>query len=325
MIQEKITEFEQVIKSEYNNITGIVIQKNGAKVYENYFHEYTADHTVHVFSVTKSIVSILTGIAIDKGHIKSADQKLLDFFPEYQILPGEHMLQELAIKHVLTMTAPYKYESEPYEDFFASENWVKFALDLLGGDKPAGEFLYSPIVGAHVLSGILAKATGQTVFDFASEHLFVPLEIYVPHNIVMSSEEKYFFVMNDENTSGWAVDPQGLNTASWGLFLRPADMAKIGQLLLGGGMWEGKRIVSKEWIEESTKEHSKWGDLSYGYLWWVLDKKEHCYAAMGDGGNVIYVNTEKKLVVAIASLLVPEVKDRIDFILECVEPLSDFL
>ena len=321
MMQEKISELEKVINRDYSNITGMVVLKNGMRAYENYFHEYTAAHTLHVFSVTKSIVSLLIGIAVDKGLIKSADQKILEFFPDYKILPGEQMLQKITIENLLTMTAPYKYESEPFADFFASENWVRFALDLLGGDKPAGEFLYSPIIGAHVLSGIIANVTGRTVLDFASEYLFNPLEIYVPHNVEMESEEEYLTVMNDKNTSGWAVDPQGLNTASWGLFLRPADMAKIGQLLLNAGLWEGNRLVSGEWLEESTREHSKWGSLSYGYLWWVIDEKEHSYAAMGDGGNVIYVNTEKRIVVAIAALFAPEVKDRIEFILKYVEPL----
>lgn len=323
MNQVKISELEKIIKSDYNNITGMIVQKNGMKMYENYFQEYTADDTMHVFSVTKSIVSVLIGIAIDKGYIKSTEQKILDFFPDYKIMPGEKKIQELTIEHLLSMTAPYKYKSEPFEEFFASENWVKFALDLLGGDKPAGEFLYSPIVGAHILSGILVKVTRQSVFAFANKNLFMPLGIYVPHNLKMESEEEYFAVMNDKNTSGWAVDPQGLNTASWGLFLRPADMAKIGQLYLNGGIWEGKEIVSKQWIEESTREHSRWGSLSYGYLWWLINTTEHSYAAMGDGGNVIYVNTKKNLVVVIAALFVPEVKDRIEFILECVEPLFE--
>ncbi len=97
--------------------------------------------------------------------------------------------------------------------------------------------------------------------------------------------------MNDKNISGWVVDSQGINTASWGLFLTPVDMAKIGQLYLYGGMWNGEQIVPAGWIDESTNEHSRWGELSYGYLWWIIDDKEHIYAALGDGGNVIYVNT----------------------------------
>lgn len=101
------------------------------------------------------------------------------------------------------------------------------------------------------------------------------------------------------------------------------DMAKIGQLYLAGGMWKGKQIISTEWIDESTKEHSRWGKLSYGYLWWVIDDKEHIYAALGDGGNVIYVNAKKRMVVSIASLFMPRAKDRIKLIKEYIEPMFE--
>ncbi|MNI44515.1 hypothetical protein D3C76_1602400 [compost metagenome] len=100
-------------------------------------------------------------------------------------------------------------------------------------------------------------------------------------------------------------------------------MAKIGQLCLDGGMWNGTQIVSTTWIDESTKEHSRWEklNLSYGYLWWIENGSG--YAAMGDGGNVIYVNTNKKIVVAIVSLFVPKVKDRIELIKEYIEPILE--
>jgi len=100
-------------------------------------------------------------------------------------------------------------------------------------------------------------------------------------------------------------------------------MAKIGQLYLNGGVWNKKRIVSQKWIDESTKEHSRWEKLNlpYGYLWWIIDGKEHTYAAMGDGGNVIYVNTMKKMVVSIASVFKPSAKDRLKFIKEYVEAI----
>jgi CubicO group peptidase (beta-lactamase class C family) len=129
--------------------------------------------------------------------------------------------------------------------------------------------------------------------------------------------------MNDKNTSGWVVDPQGNNTAGWGLFLKAADMAKIGQMYLNRGVWDGKQIVPAAWIDESTKEHSRWDErkLVYGYLWWIID--EESYAAMGDGGNVIYVNPAKKLVVAIASLFMPRAKDRIELIKAYIEPMVE--
>lgn len=121
------------------------------------------------------------------------------------------------------------------------------------------------------------------------------------------------------------ADPTGINTAGWGLNLTTMDMAKIGQLYLDDGMWEGKQIVSSHWIEESTREQSRCNQwkLSYGYLWWIIDEKERAYAAMGDGGNVIYVNEEKEMVVSIASLFVPHAKDRIKLIRAYIEPVFE--
>ncbi|MEM1485851.1 serine hydrolase [Oscillospiraceae bacterium PP1C4] len=324
MDQKKIKELEKTINSDYSNITGIIVQKNGIKLYENYFNGYTANNAIHVFSVTKSVFSTLIGIAIDKGHIKSVDQKVLDFFPDYTVKAGEKTIQSITIKNLLTMTAPYKYKTEPYEEFFASQNPIQDALDLLGGDGVIGEFNYSAIGGTHILSGILVKATGQPVLDFANENLFLPLGMNVQHNVVLRNKEEHIAIMNDKNTSGWAVDAQGINTASWGLFLTPADMTKIGELYLNGGMRDGKQIVSAGWIAESTREHSlcvEWGNLAYGYLWWVIDGDR--YAAMGDGGNVIYVNAKKKMVVSIACLFMPDAKDRIEFIKEYIEPLFE--
>ncbi len=324
MNQEKIKELQKMINGDYSNIAGIVVQKSGKVLYENYWNGYTCHNAIHVASVTKSAVSALIGIAIHKGYIKSVDQKVLDFFPDYTVEIGEKTIQEVTVKNLLTMTAPYKYEMEPYEKFFASQNPIQDALDLLGGDGPVGEFNYSAIGGTHILSGILVEATGQSILDFAGENLFSPLEIDVAHNVVLHSKEEQMAVMSDKNTSGWAVDPQGINTASWGLFLTPVDMAKIGQLYLNGGVWNGKQIVPTGWITDSTREHSRcvqWGNLSYGYLWWIID--EDSYAALGDGGNVIYVNRKKQMVVSIASLLMPDAKDRIELIKKYIEPMFE--
>lgn len=320
--REKIW-LEKIINNSYKNTTGIVILKNGKTLYENYFNGYTAAEAVHVASVTKSIFSALIGIAIENGYIKSIDQKVLDFFPDYTIHSNENTIQNVTIKHMLTMTAPYKYKTEPYEEFFASENWINAALDLLGGKGWIGQFTYSAIIGTHILAGILVKATGQTVFDFAAEKLFSPLDIQVAHNVVLHNKEEQLAFFTDKKVSGWVSDPQGINTAGWGLTLTPMDMAKIGQLYLEGGIWKGRQIIPAGWISESTKEHSSWDKLSYGYMWWIIDNREQIYAAMGDGGNVIYVNTKKKMVVSIASFFIPRAKDRIKLIQEYIEPMFD--
>lgn len=317
------TKMEKIINCTYNNIGGIIVLKNGRTLYENYFNKCTATSTIHVFSVTKSIISMLIGIAIDKGNIESINQKVLDFFPDYTIKRGEKTIQSITVKDLLTMTAPYKYKSEPYTEYFTCDNWVKAALDFLGGKGTIGEFRYTPVIGPDIMSGILVKATGQSVLDFATEYLFSPLGIHVGNNVIFHNKKEQLEFYETKNVSGWVADPQGVNTAGWGLNLTTMDMTKLGQLYLNRGVWEGKQLVSEAWINESTKEHSRWNNLSYGYLWWIINEKEHAYAAMGDGGNVIYVNAKKELVISIASLYVPHAKDRLRLIKEYIEPVFE--
>jgi len=324
MSQKNVTELEKIIINDYSNIAGIVVLKDGKTLYENYFNECSSDSRIHVYSVTKSIISILIGIAMDKGYIKSTSQKVLDFFPDYTVKKREKTIQNVTLKDLLTMTAPYKYKFiPPYIKYFTSDDFVKFSLDLLGGRGQIGKFRYTPLIGPDILSGILVNATGQSVIDFATKNLFSPLGITVEKNVIFRSKEEQLEFNKSTNISGWVADSNGVNTAGWGLTLSPVDMAKLGQLYLEGGIWNGKQIVSKNWISESTKEHSRWENhnLSYGYLWWV--DKNNGFSAMGDGGNVIYVNTKKRIVVSITSLFKRRVKDRIDFIKEHVEPLFE--
>lgn len=325
MNQEKITELKELLNQHYDNLAGIVVQKNGGVVYEDYFNGCTGANPLHVFSVTKSILSILFGIALDQGKITSIDQKILTFFPDYQVKNNEEILQQVTIRHLLTMTAPYRFDTEPYEEFFTSDSWVAFALDSIGGQGQLGEFRYAPIIGPDILSGILVKATGQSVLDFARTYLFTPLDIEVEGNVVFHDQAEQFAFYAARDVSGWVADPTGVNTAAWGLTLTARDMAKIGQLLLNNGKWQGEQIVSTEWLKESMREHSRWQelDLAYGYLWWLIDEEEQSYAAMGDGGNVIYVNPQKNIVVAIASLFKQEAKDRIELIKEYIEPIFE--
>ena len=185
MGQDKRIEMEKVINSEYPNIAGMVVLKKGKVVYEKYGNGYLEDDTVHIASATKSIFSILIGIAVDEGYIKSVDQKILEFFPDYEIKENDNFIKHITIKHMLTMTAPYKCETEPYKEVLLSNNWIKPALDLLGGKEPSDEFTYSPMIGTHILSGILAKAVGRSILDFATEKLFLPLNMHTLHNVTL--------------------------------------------------------------------------------------------------------------------------------------------
>lgn len=311
--------FEDLIEKEYSNIAGIAIRKDNHLIYEKYFDGYTPDDALHIASVTKSIISILIGMAIDKGYMKNIEQHVLDFFPNYTVKRGEKTIQNITIANLLSMTAPYKYKSEPYTKVYSSDDWVKAALDLLGGKGCIGVFNYST-VGTHILSGVLTTATGQSVLDFATENLFKPLAIKAPTNTTIQNKEDYFAFLKDKYVTGWIVDPKEVNTAGWGLTLTTRDMAKIGQLYLNGGVWNGRQILSSQWIEDSTKVQSRSGKLTYGYLWWILDD---CYAALGDGGNVIFINPQKKMVISIASRFMPRAKDRVELIRKHMMPLFE--
>lgn len=158
------------------------------------------------------------------------------------------------------------------------------------------------------------------MIGFAKENLFEPLGIKVPKNTFIQNKEDYLTFLKDKYVTGWIADPKGVNTAGWGLTLTTRDMIKIGQLYLNGGEWNGEQILSSQWVEDSTKEKSQWGELSYGYLWWIVDD---CYAALGDGGNVIFINPKKEMVVTIASRFMPSAKDRIELIRNHIMPLFE--
>ena len=323
MINSNFQELTEVIKTQYDNIAGIIISKNNEIKYEYYNNNYTGESTIHIASVTKSIISILIGIAIKKKAIKNINQKVLEFFPGYKTKRGEKTIQEITIKNLLTMTAPYKFKYEPYTKVYSSEDWTKASLDLLGGKGKIGEFKYTT-VGLQILSGILVNTTGQPIIEFANKTLFTPLEIEKTQNTRIHNKEEHLAFLKDKNVAGWVVDPKGVNTAGWGLSLTTLDILKIGKLYLNKGKWENKQIVSSEWVKESTRKQSQWEELPYGYLWWIIKGFEtNCYAAIGDGGNIIFVYPEKKVIVAITSSFKPRAKDRIELISKNILPLLD--
>ena len=313
---------EKAIGMSYGNIGGLVVQKQGQIIYENYYKQYSRASYFHLFSVTKSIVSLLIGIAIDEGLIESIDQKVLDFFPDYIVRKGEKTIQEVTLRHLLTMTAPYRQKKDDYNAFFSSKDWVKASLDELGGRDKIGDFRYAPLIGPDILSGILVKVTGESVLEFANKKLFEPLGIKVNETIQFESEKAQLDWYKEDKKSSWVAGPTGVHTAGWGICLRAVDMAKIGQLVLQEGRWEDGRLISSNWLQEMKSVHSKWEKekLSYGYLWWIIDEKEQCYAAMGDGGNMIYINESKELVVAIAANLMPKIADSTKLIKDYIEP-----
>ncbi len=323
MNKEKLKE---LIAKTQPNICQIVVLKGGREVFAGEWNGYKRDDCTHIMSATKSIVSLLTGIAIDRGLIKSIDDKVLDYFPDYQIKRGEKTIQDVTIRHLITMRAPYKCKGDPWSKVCASEDWTKSSLDLLGGKKGlTDEFNYQTVC-LHILSGILYQASGMKTVDFANEYLFKPLAIREHKNFYAKSAEEHKAFTIEKTPKGhvWFADPDGLGTPGYGLCMSAEDMAKIGQMCLNCGEYNGQRIVSESWIHDMTVPREVTGPyfrgMQYGYLWWIIHPEKNIYAAIGNSGNVIYVNPETDTVVAVASYFKPTVFDRIDFIEDILLP-----
>ncbi|XOK64571.1 serine hydrolase domain-containing protein [Paenibacillus elgii] len=316
MDSNKLSALEPTIKSEYSNINGMVVVRNGYIAYESYYNGYGPDDPHHVASVTKSILSALIGIAIDTGYIKSVDQKVLDFFPEYVPDAADRQKREITIRHLLTMTAPYPFEdwNEPLDKMCMQADWVKYTLDMLGQQGSIGAFKYST-AGAHLLSAILTRSTGTSAREFANERLFKPIGMKEIPDYEMKSFG--FEDLFGKNVKGWVNDPNGNSTGGWGLTLTPRDMARFGFVYLNRGHWDNHQIVSEAWIDESTAMTPH----NYGYLWW-LREEDGVFAtlALGDGGNVICCIPEKDLVVAMASEFIIHPRDRWTLIKEWIIP-----
>ena len=319
MNAEQIRTLEAEIREKHGNICGITVSKGGEMLYEGGFGGCSAGSRMHVYSVTKSIVSALIGIAIDRGCIEGADQRVGDFFPEYG--------GDVRIGDLMTMTAPFHLGLfPPYVRYFKSGDFLSFTLSRLGRSRrrtSGRKFSYTPLIGPDILTGILSRAAGRPVLDFADEVLFGPLGIKAGRSIVFESKQQQLDFNASTDVSGWVSDGCGLNTGGWGLCLSARDMNSIGRLYLNGGLSGGKRVLPEAWAAESTREHSRWKrqNLGYGYLWWIIDGDEGACAAIGDGGNVIYFNRSKELAVSITASYLRGVYDRVDFIRERIEPM----
>ncbi|MGE6963803.1 serine hydrolase domain-containing protein [Bacillus thuringiensis] len=303
-----------IIKEEYENMNGMLVVQKGDYIFENYYNGHGPNDAFHIASVTKTVISALIGICIDKGYIKSVDQKVIEFFSEYNVNSSE-----ITVRHLLTMTAPHPFVDwqEPLEELCMQRDWVQYTLNRIGQGGEIGSFKYSS-AGAHVLSAIITSVTGKSAREFANEYLFQPLGMSEISNYNMKA-----FGFDDlfgKAVKGWIHDPNGISTGGWGLTLTVRGIAKFGQLYLNKGIHNGKQILSKSWIKESTEMNQN----QYGYLWWLREEDGiFSYCAMGDGGNMICCIPEKDLVIVIASEIMPNARNRweliVKYILPCIQ------
>lgn len=322
-----IENLHELIKNQQPNICQIVAYIDNKKVYGDEWNHYTSEDCCHIMSATKSVMSLLIGIAIDQGLIDSVENKVLDYFPEYTVKRAEKTIYGITIKHLLTMRAPYKGKGDPWTKVCSSEDWTKTSLDFLGGRKGLTNIFEYQTVCLHILSGLLYKVSKMTTVEYANKYLFVPLGIKERMNYYAETteEHKHFTMDRQPKSNIWFCDPTALATPGYGLCLSAEEMAIIGLLCLNRGKHNNQQIVSEHWIDEMTRpvlvEDKKFRKMSYGYLWWIIDQDKSIYAAIGNSGNVIYVDPSNKLVIAITAYFKPTVFDRVDFIEETIKPI----
>lgn len=274
-------------------VFSLLISRRGHLVYELYTHNLTRNHNHYLMSVTKSVTATLVGLAIDKALIKSVDQSITEILPiEYFASPAERKrFRNITVKHVLSMSAldalvpPHAMTAEAEKrnsDFHAATNRAKFALTQNLLKNPGEDFQYQDITPS-IAIGLITAASNRTSWDFAKEYLFDP--------------------MGFANAEWMHRDDDGLDLGAYGLRLRPIDMQKFGILYLDKGVFDGKRLLSKEWIAQVNqpilKSDPSTPAANYSYYFWHPYFYNDPKALMASGwrGQFIAVVPEKDLVV----------------------------
>ena len=285
--------FEQAA-ADSMDIHSVMIVRDGSVIYSRWQSE-GVDSVPHVLhSVSKTFTAIAVGLAIEDGELDLTD-KVIDNFPDKLPADVSDNLKAMTVRDLLTMTCGHDVEPS-----FRGENvdWVEAFLAHPVEHEPGTFYLYNSL-GTYMCSAIVQQVTGEKVVDYLDARLFQPLHIDKPK---------------------WEESPQGINTGGWGLYLKTEDLAKVGQLLLQEGEWNGKQIIPAEWVAEMSKkqvesvnpgtrmedaaakgmtpETSDWMQ-GYGYQMWRC--RPGCFRADGARGQYIIVIPDKNAVIAITS------------------------
>jgi CubicO group peptidase (beta-lactamase class C family) len=277
MDSQMLDQMLTTIREDHLKFHSLLVIRKGYIVSESYFGSYQQDTRHELYSCTKSFVSTLVGIAIDKGSIGGIDHQVLGFFPERTFANPGALKEDMTLEDLLTMRSGLEWEegNPAYRTLYTSPDWVKFMLDKPMIQPPGSQFNYCSGC-SHILSAILQETSGMNPRDFAERVLFKPLGI---------------------SNAIWDVDSNGIPIGGWGLQLTPREMAKLGYLYLQDGAWDGTQIVSRRWVADATRTHTKTdSELGYGYQWWTIPSMD-AYAALGLYGQTILVVPSADLIV----------------------------
>jgi CubicO group peptidase (beta-lactamase class C family) len=281
----------RIVGGSYPNVHSILIVKDGKLILEEYFYEYDAGTLHQLRSATKTFASALVGIAIDKGLIKSVEDRVIPYFPEYSILNLDARKEAITIKNLLTQESGLACNDDdpgsPGNEtkIYPTDDWANSILNLPMEESPGhkGSYCSGNII---LLDRIVEKSSHQSLHDFAAQNLFGKLGI---------TDFKWDFVPDKSHEDDFGQ-----------VNLKPRDMAKFGLVYLNGGQWKGTQIISANWVSQSLSKHSTVRGIDYGYLWWrePLTANGVVYegmAAKGNGGQRIFIWPDQNMVAVITA------------------------
>ena len=291
----KLEKADRRIHDNYPNFYSLLVVRHGFLVYEKYYGGMTRDSANPVYSVTKSVTSALTGIAIQKKLIQSVDLRIGDLLPEYFTKVDNQQKKGITVENALTMTGGLQSIDDNFGAFYQSSDWALHTISQPLAAKPGTKFEYNTGL-PQFLSVIISKTSGMNLRKFAEENLFSKIGVTV---------------------RDWTHDSKGYYGGGFGLSLTPRDMAKFGYLYLHNGNWNGDQIIPQDWVQASVHGHvSVDKGLDYGYLFWVQQarnsengKSWFAYHAAGSGGQIIIMIPDLDMVAVITANVTGKSKD----------------
>ncbi len=285
--EQQLVNTDKTIIENYPNVYSLLIIKNGYMVFEKYYNGAKETSYNPVFSVTKSVLSALTGIAVREKLIESTQQKVSELIPKYFDTIDSPKKKDITIENVLTMTGGLESIDKNYYGFFTSRDWLKYSLERPLTDEIGSKFEYNTGL-TQILSAVISEKSGMNTKAFAEKYLFDPMDIKVQR---------------------WDRDPTSSYGGGTGLYLTARDMAKFGVLYLNNGRWENQQIIPEDWVKaSSTKQVGLDNNQDYGYLFWIKNmtskttgKSYYTYRADGAGGQKIVIIPKLDMVVVVTA------------------------
>jgi CubicO group peptidase (beta-lactamase class C family) len=299
----------------HSQVRSLLVVRHGYLVYERYWQGFAASDGHDVRSVTKSVVSALVGIALGDGKLTGLDQTVGELLARHLPKDADPRLARVTLEQLLTMTSGLAGDDPSLggdprisQRQGASRDWVRHILGRRLATTPGTSFAYSSAT-SHLLSAIVADATGVSALAFARARLFGPLGINsakAPEPVVVAHPSPATLKAYERAPVAWPTDPQGYQLGFGGLKLPSRDLAKFGYLYLNGGRWDGRQVIPAGYVAASTRPHSTpppdFPAESYGYQWWVTSQAGHSsFLAVGFGGQRIRVVPDLDLVVVITT------------------------